>query len=178
MNNSLTAFKRHTEIKHLTVSWCFNTKRFKRDAVFESFHGSSAQQHLCSNNYAECLVQLVWSLPWYFCRKRPRPDAGPGRERSRENSPRAAPRRRMSRSPLRRRSPSPRRRSRSSPRRRSPLGHRWWLNVHQFLLIAEDISLSYTPVVYVIKGKLWLSIFNHLSCFWGFWTFVLTSVLC
>ncbi|XP_045915325.1 pre-mRNA processing factor 4Bb isoform X1 [Micropterus dolomieu] len=57
-------------------------------------------------------------------RKRPRPDAGPGRERSRENSPRAPYRGRMSRSPLRRRSPSPRRRSRSSPRRRSPLGHR------------------------------------------------------
>ncbi|KAA8580600.1 hypothetical protein FQN60_013558 [Etheostoma spectabile] len=59
-------------------------------------------------------------------RKRPRPDAGPGRDRSRENSPRAAARRRMSRSPLRRRSLSPRRRSRSSPHRRSrsPLGHR------------------------------------------------------
>ncbi|KAE8279725.1 Serine/threonine-protein kinase PRP4-like protein [Larimichthys crocea] len=57
-------------------------------------------------------------------RKRPRPDVGPGRDRSRENSPRSASRRRMSRSPLRRRSPSPRRRSRSSPRRRSPLGHR------------------------------------------------------
>ncbi|XP_022622971.1 serine/threonine-protein kinase PRP4 homolog [Seriola dumerili] len=59
-------------------------------------------------------------------RKRPRPDAGPGRDRSRETSPRASSRRRMSRSPLRRRSPSPRRRSRSSPRRRSrsPLGHR------------------------------------------------------
>uniref|UniRef100_A0A671XUG9 Serine/threonine-protein kinase PRP4 homolog n=1 Tax=Sparus aurata TaxID=8175 RepID=A0A671XUG9_SPAAU len=57
-------------------------------------------------------------------RKRPRPDLGPGRDRSRENSPRSAPRRRMSRSPLRRRSPSLRRRSRSSPRRRSPLGHR------------------------------------------------------
>uniref|UniRef100_A0AAQ5XSA0 Serine/threonine-protein kinase PRP4 homolog n=1 Tax=Amphiprion ocellaris TaxID=80972 RepID=A0AAQ5XSA0_AMPOC len=59
-------------------------------------------------------------------RKRPRPDAGPGRDRSRENSPRSSSRRRMSRSPLRRRSPSPRRRSRSSPRRRSrsPLRHR------------------------------------------------------
>ncbi|XP_031705659.1 pre-mRNA processing factor 4Bb isoform X2 [Anarrhichthys ocellatus] len=60
-------------------------------------------------------------------RKRLRPDAGPGRDWSRENSPRMAARRRMSRSPLRRRSPmSPRRRSRSSPRRRSrsPLGHR------------------------------------------------------
>ncbi|XP_029313865.1 LOW QUALITY PROTEIN: pre-mRNA processing factor 4Bb [Cottoperca gobio] len=59
-------------------------------------------------------------------RKRPRPDAGPGRDRSRENSPRLAPRRRMSRSPLRRRSMSPRRRSRSPLRRRSrsPLGHR------------------------------------------------------
>ncbi|XP_060920402.1 pre-mRNA processing factor 4Bb [Labrus mixtus] len=57
-------------------------------------------------------------------RKRPRPDVGQGRDRSRENSPRAASRRRMSRSPLRRRSMSPRRRSRSSPRRRSPLGHR------------------------------------------------------
>uniref|UniRef100_A0A8C4NR24 Serine/threonine-protein kinase PRP4 homolog n=1 Tax=Dicentrarchus labrax TaxID=13489 RepID=A0A8C4NR24_DICLA len=56
-------------------------------------------------------------------RKRPRPDAGPGRDRSRETSPRSSSRRRMSRSPLRRRSPSPRRRSRSSPRRRSPLGH-------------------------------------------------------
>uniref|UniRef100_UPI003AB0E7D8 pre-mRNA processing factor 4Bb isoform X3 n=1 Tax=Centroberyx gerrardi TaxID=166262 RepID=UPI003AB0E7D8 len=59
-------------------------------------------------------------------RKRLRPDMGPGRDRSRENSPRSASRRRMSRSPLRRRSPSPRRRSRSSPRRRSrsPLRHR------------------------------------------------------
>ncbi|XP_070709049.1 pre-mRNA processing factor 4Bb [Pempheris klunzingeri] len=57
-------------------------------------------------------------------RKRIRPDVGPGRDRSRDNSPRSASRRRMSRSPLRRRSPSPRRRSRSSPRRRSPLGHR------------------------------------------------------
>ncbi|AWP17052.1 Serine/threonine-protein kinase PRP4 -like [Scophthalmus maximus] len=59
-------------------------------------------------------------------RKRPWADAGPGRERSRENSPRAPARRRMSRSPLRRRSPSPPRRSRSSPRRRSrsPLRHR------------------------------------------------------
>ncbi|XP_034561961.1 pre-mRNA processing factor 4Bb [Notolabrus celidotus] len=57
-------------------------------------------------------------------RKRPRADVGPGRDRSRDNSPRAASRRRMSRSPLRRRSPSLRRRSRSSPRRRSPLGHR------------------------------------------------------
>ncbi|XP_069015775.1 pre-mRNA processing factor 4Bb isoform X2 [Embiotoca jacksoni] len=59
-------------------------------------------------------------------RKRPRPDLGLGRDRSRDNSPRSASRRRMSRSPLRRRSPSPRRRSRSSPRRRSrsPLGHR------------------------------------------------------
>ncbi|XP_028290541.1 pre-mRNA processing factor 4Bb isoform X1 [Gouania willdenowi] len=59
-------------------------------------------------------------------RKRPRADAGPARDRSRENSPRLVPRRRKSRSPLRRRSPSPRRRSRSSPRRRSrsPLGHR------------------------------------------------------
>uniref|UniRef100_A0A8C5HZB0 Serine/threonine-protein kinase PRP4 homolog n=1 Tax=Gouania willdenowi TaxID=441366 RepID=A0A8C5HZB0_GOUWI len=58
-------------------------------------------------------------------RKRPRADAGPARDRSRENSPRLVPRRRKSRSPLRRRSPSPRRRSRSSPRRRSrsPLGH-------------------------------------------------------
>uniref|UniRef100_A0A8D3BKV1 Serine/threonine-protein kinase PRP4 homolog n=1 Tax=Scophthalmus maximus TaxID=52904 RepID=A0A8D3BKV1_SCOMX len=58
-------------------------------------------------------------------RKRPWADAGPGRERSRENSPRAPARRRMSRSPLRRRSPSPPRRSRSSPRRRSrsPLRH-------------------------------------------------------
>uniref|UniRef100_A0A1A8JRU6 Serine/threonine-protein kinase PRP4 homolog n=1 Tax=Nothobranchius kuhntae TaxID=321403 RepID=A0A1A8JRU6_NOTKU len=52
-------------------------------------------------------------------RKRPRPDAGPARDRSRERSPRPAIRRRVSRSPLRRRSPSPRRRSRSSPRRRS-----------------------------------------------------------
>ncbi|XP_068604022.1 pre-mRNA processing factor 4Bb [Brachionichthys hirsutus] len=57
-------------------------------------------------------------------RKRPRPDMGPGGDRSREKSPRAAPRRRMSRSPLRRRSPSPRRRSRSSPRRRSPMRRR------------------------------------------------------
>ncbi|XP_071381914.1 pre-mRNA processing factor 4Bb [Centroberyx affinis] len=59
-------------------------------------------------------------------RKRLRPDMGLGRDRSRENSPRSASRRRMSRSPLRRRSPSPRRRSRSSPRRRSrsPLRHR------------------------------------------------------
>ncbi|XP_053198617.1 pre-mRNA processing factor 4Bb isoform X1 [Scomber japonicus] len=59
-------------------------------------------------------------------RKRPRPDIGSARDRSRENSPRMAARRRMSRSPLRRRSPSLRRRSRSSPRRRSrsPLGHR------------------------------------------------------
>ncbi|XP_019943223.1 pre-mRNA processing factor 4Bb [Paralichthys olivaceus] len=60
-------------------------------------------------------------------RKRMRADVGPGRDRSRENSPRAAAaRRRMSRSPLRRRSLSPRRRSRSSPRRRSrsPLGYR------------------------------------------------------
>ncbi|KAM9839771.1 pre-mRNA processing factor 4Bb [Aulostomus maculatus] len=59
-------------------------------------------------------------------RKRLRPDSGLGRDRSRETSPRAASRRRMSRSPLRRRSPSPRRRSRSSPRRRSrsPLRHR------------------------------------------------------
>uniref|UniRef100_A0A1A7X015 Serine/threonine-protein kinase PRP4 homolog n=1 Tax=Iconisemion striatum TaxID=60296 RepID=A0A1A7X015_9TELE len=59
-------------------------------------------------------------------RKRPRPDAGPGRDRSRERSPRPISRRRVSRSPLRRRSPSPRRRSRSSPRRRSrsPLRHR------------------------------------------------------
>ncbi|XP_041670150.1 pre-mRNA processing factor 4Bb [Cheilinus undulatus] len=57
-------------------------------------------------------------------RKRPRADAGQGRDRSRETSPRSSSRRRMSRSPLRRRSPSPRRRSRSSPRRRSPLGHR------------------------------------------------------
>uniref|UniRef100_I3JGH0 Serine/threonine-protein kinase PRP4 homolog n=1 Tax=Oreochromis niloticus TaxID=8128 RepID=I3JGH0_ORENI len=46
-------------------------------------------------------------------------DVGPGRDRSRDNSPRSSSRRRMSRSPLRRRSPSPRRRSRSSPRRRS-----------------------------------------------------------
>ncbi|KAL1006932.1 hypothetical protein UPYG_G00079020 [Umbra pygmaea] len=53
-------------------------------------------------------------------RKRIRPDAG-GRARSRENSPRAAPQRRRSRSPFRRRSPSPfRRRSRSPLRRRSP----------------------------------------------------------
>ncbi|CAN9506439.1 unnamed protein product [Ophioblennius macclurei] len=52
-------------------------------------------------------------------RKRPRPDVGPGRDRSRDASPRPAARRRISRSPLRRRSPSPRRRSRSSPRRRS-----------------------------------------------------------
>ncbi|XP_039983226.1 pre-mRNA processing factor 4Bb [Xiphias gladius] len=59
-------------------------------------------------------------------RKRLRADAGPGRDRSRENSPRSSSRRRISRSPLRRRSPSPRRRSRSSPRRRSrsPLRHR------------------------------------------------------
>ncbi|KAM4606212.1 pre-mRNA processing factor 4Bb isoform 2-T2 [Polymixia lowei] len=59
-------------------------------------------------------------------RKRPRPDLGLGRDRSRETSPRAASRRRVSRSPLRRRSPSPRRRSRSSLRRRSrsPLRHR------------------------------------------------------
>ncbi|XP_042255757.1 pre-mRNA processing factor 4Bb isoform X1 [Thunnus maccoyii] len=59
-------------------------------------------------------------------RKRPRADVGPGRDRSRDNSPRSSSRRRMSRSPLRRRSPSPRRRSRSSPRRRSrsPLRHR------------------------------------------------------
>uniref|UniRef100_A0A665TQG8 Serine/threonine-protein kinase PRP4 homolog n=1 Tax=Echeneis naucrates TaxID=173247 RepID=A0A665TQG8_ECHNA len=52
-------------------------------------------------------------------RKRMRADVGPGRDRSRETSPRSSSRRRMSRSPLRRRSPSPRRRSRSSPRRRS-----------------------------------------------------------
>ncbi|XP_037550425.1 pre-mRNA processing factor 4Bb [Nematolebias whitei] len=52
-------------------------------------------------------------------RKRPRADAGPGRDRSREGSPRSSTRRRVSRSPLRRRSPSPPRRSRSSPRRRS-----------------------------------------------------------
>lgn len=59
-------------------------------------------------------------------RKRARAEVGTGRERSRETSPRAASRRRVSRSPLRRRSPSPRRRSRSSPRRRSrsPLRHR------------------------------------------------------
>ncbi|XP_068160397.1 pre-mRNA processing factor 4Bb [Antennarius striatus] len=57
-------------------------------------------------------------------RKRPRPDLGPNRDRSRDTSPRAAARRRMSRSPLRRRSPSPRRRSRSSPRRRSPMRRR------------------------------------------------------
>ncbi|XP_067107511.1 pre-mRNA processing factor 4Bb [Osmerus mordax] len=60
-------------------------------------------------------------------RKRPRPDLGPGRDRSRETSPRAAPRRRVSRSPLRRRSQSPRRPARLSPRRRfsrSPLRHR------------------------------------------------------
>ncbi|XP_076617630.1 pre-mRNA processing factor 4Bb [Chaetodon auriga] len=57
-------------------------------------------------------------------RKRPRPDVGPGRDRSRDNSPRSSSRRRVSRSPLRRRSPSLRRRSRSPPRRRSPLGHR------------------------------------------------------
>ncbi|XP_072234128.1 pre-mRNA processing factor 4Bb isoform X1 [Leuresthes tenuis] len=60
-------------------------------------------------------------------RKRSRADLGPGRDRSREMSPRASSRRRLSRSPLRRRSASLRRRSRSSPRRRSrtPLGHRW-----------------------------------------------------
>ncbi|XP_068438001.1 pre-mRNA processing factor 4Bb [Clinocottus analis] len=60
-------------------------------------------------------------------RKRVRPDGGPGRDRSREKSPRLGARRRMSRSPLRRRSASLRRRSRSSPRRRSrsPLGHRF-----------------------------------------------------
>ncbi|XP_053268132.1 pre-mRNA processing factor 4Bb [Pleuronectes platessa] len=59
-------------------------------------------------------------------RKRVRPDVGPGRDRSRETSPRAPARRRMSRSPLRRRSLSPRRRDRSSPRRRSrsPLAYR------------------------------------------------------
>uniref|UniRef100_A0A3P9CSA5 Serine/threonine-protein kinase PRP4 homolog n=1 Tax=Maylandia zebra TaxID=106582 RepID=A0A3P9CSA5_9CICH len=51
--------------------------------------------------------------------KRSRADVGPGRDRSRDTSPRSSSRRRMSRSPLRRRSPSPRRRSRSSPRRRS-----------------------------------------------------------
>uniref|UniRef100_A0A3Q4H8U1 Serine/threonine-protein kinase PRP4 homolog n=1 Tax=Neolamprologus brichardi TaxID=32507 RepID=A0A3Q4H8U1_NEOBR len=51
--------------------------------------------------------------------KRSRADVGPGRDRSRDNSPRSSSRRRMSRSPLRRRSPSLRRRSRSSPRRRS-----------------------------------------------------------
>uniref|UniRef100_A0A667ZWB7 Serine/threonine-protein kinase PRP4 homolog n=1 Tax=Myripristis murdjan TaxID=586833 RepID=A0A667ZWB7_9TELE len=55
-----------------------------------------------------------------------RADVGPGRDRSRDTSPRSSSRRRMSRSPLRRRSPSPRRHSRSSPRRRSrsPLRHR------------------------------------------------------
>ncbi|XP_061522710.1 pre-mRNA processing factor 4Bb [Phycodurus eques] len=52
-------------------------------------------------------------------RKRLRAEPGPGRDRSRDNSPPAPSRRRVSRSPLRRRSPSPRRRSRSSPRRRS-----------------------------------------------------------
>ncbi|XP_061777661.1 pre-mRNA processing factor 4Bb [Nerophis ophidion] len=59
-------------------------------------------------------------------RKRLRPEGGPGRDRSRDNSPKLPVRRRISRSPLRRRSPSPRRRSRSSPRRRSrsPLRHR------------------------------------------------------
>nr|XP_057915537.1 pre-mRNA processing factor 4Bb isoform X2 [Doryrhamphus excisus] len=59
-------------------------------------------------------------------RKRLRAEGGPGRDRSRDNSPRSSLRRRVSRSPLRRRSPSPRRRSRSSPRRRSrsPLRHR------------------------------------------------------
>ncbi|XP_029935114.1 pre-mRNA processing factor 4Bb [Myripristis murdjan] len=59
-------------------------------------------------------------------RKRLRADVGPGRDRSRDTSPRSSSRRRMSRSPLRRRSPSPRRHSRSSPRRRSrsPLRHR------------------------------------------------------
>ncbi|XP_061569066.1 pre-mRNA processing factor 4Bb isoform X2 [Cololabis saira] len=51
-------------------------------------------------------------------RKR-RVDVGLGRARSRDMSPRAASRRRISRSPFRRRSLSPRRRSRSSPRRRS-----------------------------------------------------------
>ncbi|XP_019730615.1 pre-mRNA processing factor 4Bb [Hippocampus comes] len=59
-------------------------------------------------------------------RKRLRVEAGSGRDRSRDKSPPASSRRRVSRSPLRRRSPSPRRRSRSSPRRRSrsPLLHR------------------------------------------------------
>lgn len=60
-------------------------------------------------------------------RKRPRPDVGPGRDRSRETSPRPPARRRVSRSPLRRRSQSPRRPPRPSPRRRisrSPLAHR------------------------------------------------------
>ncbi|XP_077410914.1 pre-mRNA processing factor 4Bb [Vanacampus margaritifer] len=56
-------------------------------------------------------------------RKRLRAEPGSGRDRSRDNSPPASSRRRVSRSPLRRRSPSPRRRS---PRRRSrsPLVHR------------------------------------------------------
>ncbi|KAM9713077.1 pre-mRNA processing factor 4Bb [Menidia menidia] len=59
-------------------------------------------------------------------RKRSRADIALGRDRSRDQSPRSASRRRISRSPLRRRSLSPRRRSRSSPRRRSrsPLMHR------------------------------------------------------
>lgn len=95
---------------------------------------------------------------WWFYRKRPRPDLGPGRDRSRENSPRSAPRRRMSRSPLRRRSPSLRRRSRSSPRRRSPLGHRWWhllLNFHSPVLTAEDID-TVTLMSYLV---------GHLSGF-------------
>uniref|UniRef100_A0A8C6UHC6 Serine/threonine-protein kinase PRP4 homolog n=1 Tax=Neogobius melanostomus TaxID=47308 RepID=A0A8C6UHC6_9GOBI len=52
-------------------------------------------------------------------RKRARPELGASRDRSREASPRASLRRRVSRSPLRRRSPSPRRRSRSPPYRRS-----------------------------------------------------------
>lgn len=95
---------------------------------------------------------------WWFYRKRPRPDLGPGRDRSRETSPRSAPRRRMSRSPLRRRSPSLRRRSRSSPRRRSPLGHRWWhllLNYHSPVLTAEDID-TVTLMSYLV---------GHLSGF-------------
>ncbi|XP_077480523.1 pre-mRNA processing factor 4Bb [Stigmatopora argus] len=59
-------------------------------------------------------------------RKRLRPEPGTAGDRSRDKSPAAPSRRRVSRSPLRRRSLSPRRRSRSSPRRRSrsPLIHR------------------------------------------------------
>lgn len=107
----------------------------------------------------------LWSI-----RKRSRVDAGPGRDRSREGSPRIAPRRKVSRSPLRRRSPSLRRRSRSSPRRRSrsPLGHRYFYFIYLFFCRNHQLTVPILKskvgpllLVYVFK---WLIIYLDMTC--------------